>query len=113
MVPVGDNFIRAADPHEYRLEQALMDGVFVVADLFTGENSRRDAAWMSTAKSCGRIPPHDHRKLLAKYIQHVGACEGADYLRDSDRSLGVGMHGPSFTDSEWAELQRLAGEAGR
>lgn len=68
--------------------------------------------------------PVDHRALLAKYIRLVRAHEGVDFLDGGKRRRlaeegedSVDRDDPStalelsFTDAEWAELQRLAGEA--
>lgn len=51
----------------------------------------------------------DHRALLGKYIEHVGACEGVTFLREFDRG-GYGSDWPQFTDAEWQELKTIAGE---
>ena len=46
----------------------------------------------------------DHESLLRKYIAWIGECEGVNYV-DS----GTYHHREeSFTDEEWAELERLA-----
>jgi hypothetical protein len=47
----------------------------------------------------------DHRELLKKYIDHVGNCEGTDFL-----NIGYRGGNPEFTDEEWAELVRLRDE---
>jgi hypothetical protein len=46
----------------------------------------------------------NHEALLWKYIEHVGACEGTDFLDDVYRH----KLGEDFTDAEWAELQRIS-----
>lgn len=45
--------------------------------------------------------PINHRKLLRRYIDYVGECEGVDFL-SYDR-FGF------FTPEEWAELRRISG----
>lgn len=42
-----------------------------------------------------------HRDLLKKYIQHVGECEGVDFLADHYRPMDL------FTDEEWAALKAV------
>lgn len=49
----------------------------------------------------------DHEKLLAKYIAHIKACEGIDYL---DRLNDAMDSDVPFNDEEAAELRRLANE---
>lgn len=44
---------------------------------------------------------HDWRKILVKYIDHVGSCEGVDYLPSKLSGL---------TDIENAALARAASE---
>ena len=51
----------------------------------------------------------DYRALLLKYIQHVGAAEGSLFLD----ALYPDWPAPSFTEEEWAELNRLGEEAGK
>lgn len=47
----------------------------------------------------------DYKRLLHRYITHVGECEGTDFLcRDRYREKGR----QGFTDEEWGELQALA-----
>jgi hypothetical protein len=47
------------------------------------------------------------KALLKKYIQHVGMCEGVDFLEDDyERTRGE----VEFTDEEWATLRALADE---
>ncbi len=48
----------------------------------------------------------DYRKLLKKYIKHVGSCEGITFLEDYRRNYSGGI----FTDEEWNELGNLEGE---
>lgn len=49
----------------------------------------------------------DYEKLLTKYIRHVSACEGIDYIRewmcDPRQTYGV-----VFTRDEYEELERLS-----
>lgn len=46
----------------------------------------------------------DYKELLQKYMSHVGFFEGIDYI-------GPGFENEeTFTDEEWAELNRLSGE---
>jgi hypothetical protein len=51
----------------------------------------------------GKEVAMDYRKLLKKYMEHVGEIEGTYYLGRADRLCG-------FTDEEWAELHRLSKE---
>lgn len=43
----------------------------------------------------------DYRKLLKKYIEHVGEEEGTSFLN---------RKGKMFTDDEWEELQEVVDE---
>jgi hypothetical protein len=58
----------------------------------------------------------DYRSLLVKYIRHVWMETGLDteglkaFLAESERQMAAGA---GITDTEWAELQRLAGEGPR
>lgn len=54
----------------------------------------------------------DYKALLEKYIQHVGGCEGVDFIDEVDDKGRMYRHRGStvvFTPEEAAELQRLAG----
>jgi len=48
-------------------------------------------------------PTVDPRALLAKYIDHVGRCEGVDFLTDRNH----GASSVTWTDQEWELLQEL------
>lgn len=50
--------------------------------------------------------PVDYHKLLKKYIEHVGSCEGVTFLADYKRNDSGGI----FTDEEWKELGKLEEE---
>lgn len=60
-------------------------------------------------------PPVDYKALLEKFVRHAetfiraAGIEDAGPLDDEHRSMSEGL----FADTEWAELQRLAGEAPR
>lgn len=43
------------------------------------------------------------RQLFARYIAHVRACEGVDYIID-----GHVLEEDAFTPAEWEELRILA-----
>jgi hypothetical protein len=45
----------------------------------------------------------DYRALLVKYIDHVGRCEGVDFLTDRCHAASA----VSWTDEEWSTLQEL------
>jgi hypothetical protein len=45
----------------------------------------------------------DYRKLLKKYIEHVGWCEGVSFLGEYDRT-------EFFTDDEWKEMREIDNE---
>ena len=45
----------------------------------------------------------NYKELLKKYIQHVGQCDGCDYLHYK-------FTPEIFTESEWIELDRIASE---
>ncbi len=47
-------------------------------------------------------------RLIEKYAQHVGNCEGVCYLEDHYRDAW-GPNG-QWTDEEWTEIRRIAGE---
>jgi hypothetical protein len=49
----------------------------------------------------------DYRKLLKKYIHHVGSCEGVTFLQDYNR----GLSGDIFSNEEWDELSILDKES--
>lgn len=49
------------------------------------------------------MDPIDYRSLLKKYIEHVGALEGVDFIEGNWRS---GL----FSDEEWAELVVISNE---
>jgi hypothetical protein len=44
----------------------------------------------------------NYRDLLIRYIDHVGQCEGTEFLTDSYRLMS------ELTDEEWDELVRLS-----
>lgn len=46
--------------------------------------------------------PVDYKALLEKYIEHVGECEGVDFIGDQWRRISA------FTDEEWAALRELS-----
>lgn len=52
-------------------------------------------------------PANPYRVLLRKYIDHVGEVEGTTFAGDKDRMRSA-RYGVTFTDEEWAEVQRLA-----
>jgi hypothetical protein len=57
----------------------------------------------------------DYRALLLKYIQHVGDCEGVDFISHvmpvGDGSYQTDWGGDTvFTAEEYAELQKLGRE---
>ena len=47
----------------------------------------------------------DYRYLLVKYINHVGECEGTNFLSDHNREYTPPEY--KFTDTEWATLRYL------
>ena len=49
-------------------------------------------------------PDIDWRSLLDRCVEHVGRCEGCDYVTEADRQFG----GVTFSDSEWAVLEAMA-----
>lgn len=51
----------------------------------------------------------DYRRLLLLYINHVGECEGIDFISESQRLVSA-AHGTKFTDEEWNELVKLKRE---
>jgi hypothetical protein len=52
----------------------------------------------------------NHQRLLQKYIRYVASqVRTGPMLQDDWRRLSS----VSFTDTEWAELQRIASEVGR
>lgn len=46
----------------------------------------------------------NYKDLLIKYINHVAENEGVTFIKDTWKS-------EDFTESEWAELVKLDGEA--
>lgn len=52
------------------------------------------------------VAPVGYHALLCKYIDHVGSCEGIDFITD-DRRRDSGEHNVTFTDDEWHLLQEL------
>lgn len=55
-------------------------------------------------------PSIDHRDLLRKYMDHVGGCEGRDFIDDVYRYDGDGdlLDYVELTEDEWAELVRIS-----
>lgn len=49
----------------------------------------------------------DYKKLLMKYIAHVGQCESVTYLESHFR----GYSDINFTDDEWNHLGLLSEES--
>lgn len=47
----------------------------------------------------------DYRRLLKKYMNHVGECEGTVFLSPSSRLVS-----PGISEDEWKELFRIADE---
>jgi hypothetical protein len=45
----------------------------------------------------------DYQKLLSKYIAHVTACQGVDFI-----TMGKTRSSVAFTDEERQELDRLS-----
>lgn len=50
--------------------------------------------------------PINHRRLLWKYLVHVGMFEATAYVQPDQRSMSSPLK-QWFTDDEWAELRRL------
>ena len=48
----------------------------------------------------------DYKELLRKYITYVEICEGTHFIDKLDP-----LPWSEFTESEWSELQRIAGVA--
>lgn len=46
-------------------------------------------------------PAFDYRRLLAKYMNHVGECEGITFVGR------ISANDPQFTSAELAELQAI------
>jgi hypothetical protein len=44
----------------------------------------------------------DYRKILIAYVDHVGECEGVDFLED-----GPAAHQPGLTEEEAVELAKI------
>lgn len=59
--------------------------------------------------------PFDYADLLSRYIAHVVAHEGTDYIGDGDADsqdlFDFPKQGYRFTADEWRELARLAQRA--
>jgi hypothetical protein len=49
----------------------------------------------------------DYRKLLKKYIDHVGNMEGIDFL-DNQWHPATNVYTPPFTKEEWEELIEIS-----
>ena len=49
-------------------------------------------------------------KLIKKYADHVASCEGVSFLEDRYSGSCGGADDAVFTDEEWDELRRIAGE---
>lgn len=62
-----------------------------------------DAAKVHAALARVPTPPPelDYKALLQKYIEHVGGCEGTDFLGEHHRHRGD----VKFTDKEWQALR--------
>jgi hypothetical protein len=50
--------------------------------------------------------PINHRRLLWKYLVHVGVFEATAYVQPDQRSMSSPLL-QWFTDDEWTELQHL------
>lgn len=50
----------------------------------------------------------DYRKLLWKYMNHVGDYEGSTFL--TNRPATIASISEHFTDDEWAELKVIEDE---
>ena len=49
--------------------------------------------------------------LIKKYAVHVGNCEGVSYLENRYRgAFGGSEDRDLFTDREWMDIRRIAGE---
>lgn len=75
------------------------------------ECSFTQLATPDTTKVCTyrlTIVPDDEQvrylDLLRRYIEHIGDCEGIDYLSTEKRALNPHL----FTDAEWTELRRIS-----
>lgn len=82
------------NPAERLLEQTL---AWYTARLEQAE-ATRDAAQQEASRQT--LLARDHLALLKKYIDHVGNCEGVDFL-------GSGYGHADFTPEEWALLQQV------
>lgn len=55
-----------------------------------------------------------YKDLLAKYIEHIGRCQGLDFLTSAYRFQINSEYGFShtsvFTEEEWQQLQKLSGD---
>ena len=47
------------------------------------------------------------RKILLKYMDHVGVCEGVDFIADHHRAFYDKYSDAPWTDEEWELLKKI------